>query len=154
MFSDTLIRLEAFKRIFVFHPKIDFFPRGSPGFLVKIDQIFKLAFFTCLCLWGSRRVVKLPWESILSVNNALTKIFMFNSHPDFIFCGIFLCPLSLGRPQKCLRGRFQTHLFDWKLLKEYLYLVQKSTFFQGVSPGFLVKIDQIFKLAFFTCLCV
>ena len=28
-FSDTLIRLEAFKRIFVFRPKIDFFPRGK-----------------------------------------------------------------------------------------------------------------------------
>ena len=28
-FSDTLIRLEAFKRIFVFLPKIDFFPRGK-----------------------------------------------------------------------------------------------------------------------------
>ena len=27
-FSDTLIRFEAFKRIFVFGPKIDFFPRG------------------------------------------------------------------------------------------------------------------------------
>ena len=26
-FSDILIRLEAFKRIFVFCPKIDFFPR-------------------------------------------------------------------------------------------------------------------------------
>ena len=28
-FSDTLIRFEAFKRIFVFPPKIDFFPRGK-----------------------------------------------------------------------------------------------------------------------------
>ena len=27
-FLDTLIRLEAFKRIFVFSPKIDFFARG------------------------------------------------------------------------------------------------------------------------------
>ena len=150
MFSDTLIRLEAFKRIFVFHPKIDFFPRVFG----QNWQIFKLAFFTCLCPWGSRRVVKLPWESILSANNALTKIFLFNSHPDFIFFGLFLCPWSLGRPKKCLRGRFETHWFDWKLLKEYLYFVQKSTFFQGVSPGFLVKIDQIFKLAFFTCLCL
>ena len=32
-FSNTLIRLEAFKRIFVFRAKIDFFPRGkSMGF--------------------------------------------------------------------------------------------------------------------------
>ena len=28
-FSDTLIRLKAFKRIFVFRPKMDFFPRGK-----------------------------------------------------------------------------------------------------------------------------
>ena len=28
-FSDTLIRLQAFKRIFVFRPKIDFFPMGK-----------------------------------------------------------------------------------------------------------------------------
>ena len=28
-FSDTLIRLEAFKRIFVFRQKIDVFPRGK-----------------------------------------------------------------------------------------------------------------------------
>ena len=29
-FFDTLIRLVAFKRIFVFRPKIDFFLRGNP----------------------------------------------------------------------------------------------------------------------------
>ena len=29
-FSDLLTRLEAFKRIFVFSPKIDFLPRGKP----------------------------------------------------------------------------------------------------------------------------
>ena len=28
-FSEILIRLEAFNRIFVFRPKIDFFPRGK-----------------------------------------------------------------------------------------------------------------------------
>ena len=28
-FSDLLIRLEAFKRIFVFCPKIDFLPKGK-----------------------------------------------------------------------------------------------------------------------------
>ena len=28
-FKETLIRLEAFKRIFVFCPKIDYFPRGK-----------------------------------------------------------------------------------------------------------------------------
>ena len=32
-FSDLLIRLEAFKRIFVFRPEIDFLPRGKPTVL-------------------------------------------------------------------------------------------------------------------------
>ena len=32
-FSDLLIRLEAFKGIFVFCPKIDFLPRGKPTVL-------------------------------------------------------------------------------------------------------------------------
>ena len=35
MFLDTLIRLEAFKRIFVFRPKIDFFPRGKSMVFVQ-----------------------------------------------------------------------------------------------------------------------
>ena len=48
-FSDTLIGLEALKRIFVFRPKIDFFQGVSPCFLAKTDQIFKSAFFTHLC---------------------------------------------------------------------------------------------------------
>ena len=96
-------------------------------------------------------MVKLLWESFLSANNALTKTFLFNSHPDFTLCGLFLCPWSLGRPKECLREPFRALRFDWKLLKEYLYFVQKSTFFQGVSPGFLVKNDQILESAFFTC---
>ena len=38
-FSDTLIRLEAFKRIFVSHPNIDFFFQGvSAGFLSKLTK--------------------------------------------------------------------------------------------------------------------
>ena len=47
-FSDTLTRLETFKRIFVFGPKIDFFPRGKsmvfgqklPNFEVGIFHLF------------------------------------------------------------------------------------------------------------------
>ena len=47
-FSDTPIRLEALKRIFVFRPKIDFFPRGKsmgfgqkwPDFEVGIFHLF------------------------------------------------------------------------------------------------------------------
>ena len=46
---DTLIPLEAFKRLFVFPPKIDFFPRGSKSMVFGHDQILKSVFFTCLC---------------------------------------------------------------------------------------------------------
>ena len=48
-FSDTLIGLEAFKRIFVFRPKMEFFLAVSPCFLAENDQIFKSALLTCLC---------------------------------------------------------------------------------------------------------
>ena len=44
-FTDTLIRSEAFKRLFVLRPKIDFF-HGGPGFFVKNDQNLKSTFFT------------------------------------------------------------------------------------------------------------
>ena len=39
-FSDTLIRLKAFKRIFVLRPEIDFFPSGKSmqGFLSKMTK--------------------------------------------------------------------------------------------------------------------
>ena len=40
MYTDTMIRLEALKRIFVFCPKIEFFSeRKVEEFLVKNDQI-------------------------------------------------------------------------------------------------------------------
>ena len=41
---NTLIRLKAFKIIFVFCPKSTFFQGDSPRFLVKNDQILKSAF--------------------------------------------------------------------------------------------------------------
>ena len=40
-----------------------------------------------------------------------------------------------------------------RLFKEYLSWVHKSTFLQGVGPGFWVKHDHILKSAFFTPLC-
>ena len=49
IFLDTLIRLEAFKRIFDVILKIDFFQGVSAWFLAKYDQILKSVFFTCLC---------------------------------------------------------------------------------------------------------
>ena len=47
-FSDTMIRLEAFNRIFLFRPKIEFFPRGTSMVFRQNDQILKSPFFTCL----------------------------------------------------------------------------------------------------------
>ena len=44
-FSDTLIRLKAFKRIFLFRPKIDLFPRGkSMSFGQKRSGHFSLVY--------------------------------------------------------------------------------------------------------------
>ena len=134
-----------------FCPKIDFFPRGKsivfgqklPNFEVGIFQLFM-----SLMITACRET---PLGIILSSNNALTKNCLFNSHHDFVFCGLFLFPWSLGRPKKCLRGCFVTNWFDWKLSWEYLYFVQKSTFFQGVRPWFLAKNGRIWKSAFFTC---
>ena len=48
-FSNTLNRLEAFKRIFFLRPKIDFFPRGRSKVFGKKLPDFKSAFFTYLC---------------------------------------------------------------------------------------------------------
>ena len=48
-FSDLLIRLEAFKRIFFFRPKIDFLLRGKPTvFGSKMSKFLKSGFFTPL----------------------------------------------------------------------------------------------------------
>ena len=104
--------LKLLKQYLYFVQKSTFFQRVSPWFLAKNDQIFKSAFFICFCPKGSHRVKKIHWESFLSENNALTKNFLFNFHPDVIFCGQFVCPLSLGRSKNCLKGHFQTHLID------------------------------------------
>ena len=56
-FSDTLIPLEAFKTIFLFRPKLQFFPRGKsmvfgqkvPNFEVSIFHLFmSLGILMCL----------------------------------------------------------------------------------------------------------
>ena len=107
-FSETLVRLDAFKRISVFGPKIEFLPRGKSMLLAKKKQIFKWAFFTCLCPEGSLRVKKLLWQSFLSGKNALSKTFLFLFYPKLIFSGLFLCPWCLGRPKTCVNGHFRT----------------------------------------------
>ena len=126
----------------------------SPRILVKNDQILRSAKLTFVFFPRDLGVWYLSLGNhFFSANNALKKNFLFNSHPNFIFFGLFLCLWSLERPKKCLTGRLRTHWFDWKLLEEYLYFVQKSTFLEGVSPRFLVKNDQIWRSAKFTFLC-
>ena len=93
------------------------------GFCQNWPNFLKSAFFARLCSSGSLRVEKIHWESFLMWNNALTKNFLFNPHPDVIFYGLFLCPRSLGWSKKCLSRRFRTHWFIWKLFEEYLYFV-------------------------------
>ena len=99
---------ESFLNNICWGSKHRLFSQGSRVF-VKIDQILKSAFFAVLCPYVSPRVEKIPWESFLRASNALTKNFLFNSHPDVICYGLFLCPLSLGRTKKCFRRRFRTH---------------------------------------------
>ena len=86
---------------------------------------------------------KNPWESMLSPNNALTKNCLFECHPDFILCGYFFVPGPL-RGIKVSQGMFSD--------KHFRIFVggPKIDFFQGVSPGFVVKNDEILKSAFFT----
>ena len=73
---------------------------------------------------GSQCVAKRPWESFLSANNALTKNFLFISHPDFIFCGLFICPWSLGR------------------LKNICILSKNRLFCKGLFHGFWSKMTR------------
>ena len=49
MFSDTSIRLEALKRIFVFRPIIDFFQMGKSMVFAPKWPKFEVAIFTSLC---------------------------------------------------------------------------------------------------------
>ena len=44
-FSDTLIRMDAFKRIFVFGPKIDFLPKGKSMLFGEKMTIFPSGHF-------------------------------------------------------------------------------------------------------------
>ena len=48
-FSDTLIPLEAFKRIFFLRPKINIFPKVRTRVFGQILPNFKSAFLICLC---------------------------------------------------------------------------------------------------------
>ena len=68
----------------------------SAGIFVKNKKILKSEFSPCLCPQASRRVVKLPWESFLSANNALTNNFCLTLTLTSSFVGYFYVPGPLG----------------------------------------------------------
>ena len=51
------------------------------------------------------------------------------------------------------QGTFSDILIRLEAFKKILSGIQKSTFFQGVGPGFLVRNDQTLKSVFLTCFC-
>ena len=61
---------------------------GHTRFWVKNDQNLQVGLFDSFISLGISEFPKTPWESFLSANNALTKKFLFSSHPDFICCGL------------------------------------------------------------------
>ena len=64
-FNDTLIRLEAFKIIFVFCQKSTFFQGVSPRLLVKNDKNFEVGFFHSFMSVGISACRKSPLAIIL-----------------------------------------------------------------------------------------
>ena len=59
-FSDTLIRLEAFKRIFVFRPKIEFFPTAKSMVFGQKSPNFELGIFHLFMSLGMSACRKTP----------------------------------------------------------------------------------------------
>ena len=93
------------------------------------------------------------WNHFLSSNIVLTKIFLFNSHPDFIFCGSFFI-LGLLGGLKSVSGDIFGHTDSIGSFKKRIFVFRpKIDFLQGVSQCFLAKNDQILKSAFYTSLC-
>ena len=155
--------IETFKRNIFSGSKNRLFPPWGygqfcqkwPNF-AQFWKILKFAFFTRLSPFGPQGVENITWESFLSTNNALRRFFRFDlkvQKSDFILCGLFLCPLSLGKPKTCPRRCFQTRWIDWHLFQEYFFEVQKSTFssvgVRAILPK-MTKFWKILKFAFFT----
>ena len=63
-FIDTLIRLEAFKRIFVFCPKIDFFPWGKSTVFGQKRPNFEVGIFHLFMSLGISACRRIPWGII------------------------------------------------------------------------------------------
>ena len=72
---------------------------------------------------------KKPWESRLAANNAMTKNFLLNSHPDFISFEQFLCPRSLKRPKIMSQETFSDTLIRLEAFKRIFVFFQKIDYF-------------------------
>ena len=121
----------------------------SPRILVKNDQILSSAKLTFvffprdLGVWylslGNHFLVQItPWQRIVLLTLTLSSSFL----------GYFFVPGPFERPKKCIRGCFRTHWFNWKLLKEHLYFVQKWTFSKGLVHGFWSKMTKFWSRQF------
>ena len=71
-FSDKLIRLKAFKIIFVFRPKINFFLRGKPMLFGQKSPNFQVGIFHLVMSLGALACRKTP----------LGIIFKYKEGPD------------------------------------------------------------------------
>ena len=77
---------------------------------------------------------------MLRGNNAVTKNFLFNSHPNFIFCGLFLCPCFLGRTNKCLRKLFSGTPMRLEAFKRiFVFRTKIRPFSKGLVKGIWSK---------------
>ena len=143
--------IETFRNIFSGSKTRLFPPWGYGQFCQKWPNfaqfwnILKFAFFTRLSPFGPQGVENITWESFLSTNNALRKFFRFDlkvQKSDFILCGLFLCPLSLGKPKTC-PGMFSDTLNWLRPLTGIFFRGPKLDFFLRGGTGNFAKNDQI-----------
>ena len=158
-FQTRWIDWHLFQEYFFRVQKWTFSSVGVRANFAKNGQILKnfqgCIFHSVKSLWTSG-CRKHHWGIIFKYKQWPKKIFQFwpkSAKSNFILCGLFLCPLSLGRPEKCPQGCFQTRWIDWHLFQEYFFRVQKWTFssvgVRAILPK-MAKFWKIFKVAFFT----
>ena len=106
-FSNTLIRLGAFKRTFVFCPKIDFFSKGLvQGFWSKMNQIFEVGIFHLLMALGISSCRETPLGIIFKCPSE--RLFCLTLTRTSSLSGYFFVPCPL-RGLKCVAGDVLGH---------------------------------------------